>query len=62
MVVLVTCKNEKDLIKTKGARVVTTLYINISDGQGQITPESMTVSGRILNSSKLSAFPCHLQE
>ena len=28
MVVLVTCKNEKDPIKNEGARVFTTLYIN----------------------------------
>ena len=54
MVVLVTCNNEKDPIKNEGARVVTTLYINFSDGQGQITQESMMVSSRNLNSSKLS--------
>ena len=52
MVVLVTCKNE-DPIKNEGARVFTTLYINFSDAQGHITPESMMVSGRNLNSSKL---------
>ena len=32
----------------------TTLYINFSDTQGQITLESVVVSGRNLNSSKLS--------
>ena len=32
----------------------TTLYINFSDVQGQITLESVPVSGRNLNSSKLS--------
>ena len=53
MVVLVTCKNE-DQIKNEGARVFTTLYINFSDAQEQITPESVVVSGRNLNSSKLS--------
>ena len=31
----------------------TTLYINISDAQGQITPESMVVSGRNLNAAKV---------
>ena len=36
MVVLLTCKNE-DPIKNRGARVFTTLYINFSDTQGQIT-------------------------
>ena len=37
MNVLVTCKYEEDLIKNEGARVVTTLYSNFSDAQGQIT-------------------------
>ena len=36
------------------ALVFTTLYINFSDAQGQITLESVVVSGRNLNSSKLS--------
>ena len=38
MVVLVTCKNEEDPIKIEGARVFTTLYIDYSDPQGQLTP------------------------
>ena len=54
MVVLVTCKNEEDPIQNEGAMVFTTLYINFSDAQGQITPELVVVSGRNLNSSKLS--------
>ena len=54
MVVLLTCKNEEDPIKNRGARVFTTLYINFSDAQGQITLELVVVSGRNLNSSKLS--------
>ena len=54
MVVLLTCKNEEDPIKNRGARVFTTLYINFSDALGQITLESVAVSGRNLNSSKLS--------
>ena len=54
MVVLLTCKNKEDPIKNKGARVFTTLYINFSDAQGQITLESVLVSGRNWNSSKLS--------
>ena len=61
MVVLVTCQNEEDLIKKVGARVFTTLYINVSDAQGQITLELVVVSGRNLNSSKLScmsSLPC----
>ena len=54
MDVLVTCKYEKDLIKNEGARVDTTLYSNFSDAQGQITLVLVSVSGRNLNSSKLS--------
>ena len=54
MNVLITCKYEEDPIKNRGARVFTTLYINFSDMQGQITLESVVVSGRNLNSSKLS--------
>ena len=34
--------------------MVTTLYVNFSDAQGQITLESVAVSGQNLNSSKLS--------
>ena len=51
---LITCKYEEDLIKNEGARVVTTLYINISDAQGQITLVLVVVSCRNLNSSKFS--------
>ena len=54
MDVLVTCKYEKDPIKNEGARVDTTLYSNFSDAQGQITLVLVSVSGRNLNSSKLS--------
>ena len=41
MVVLVTCKNEEDRIKKEGARVVTTLFINFSDAQGELTPKKI---------------------
>ena len=54
MVVLLTCKNKEDSIKNEGARVFTTLYIDFSDAQGQITLESVVVSSRNWNSSKLS--------
>ena len=54
MDVLVTCKYEEDPIKNEGARADTTLYSNFSDAQGQITLVSVSVSGRNLNSSKLS--------
>ena len=33
----VACKNEDDPIKNEGARVVTTLFIDFSDAQGQLT-------------------------
>ena len=51
MAVFLTCKNEKDPIKNEGARVLTRLYINFSDAQGQLTPQSVVESGR--NSNKL---------
>ena len=54
MVVLLTCKNKEDPIKNRGPRDFTILYINFSDAQGQITLELVSVSGRNLNSSKLS--------
>ena len=37
MVVLVTCKNEEDPVNNNGARVVTTLFIDFSNAQGQPT-------------------------
>ena len=55
MVVLVTFKNNEDPIKNEGTRMFTILYIKFADAQGQITPESVVVSGRNLNSFKL---PC----
>ena len=54
MDVLITCKYEEYPIKNEGARVDTTLYSNFSDVQGQITLVLVAVSGRNLNSSKLS--------
>ena len=43
MNVLITCKYEEDPIKNRGARVLTTLYVNFSDTQGQITLEWVVV-------------------
>ena len=54
MHVLITWQYEEDPIKHRGARVFTTLYINFSDAEGQITLELVVVSDRNLNSSKLS--------
>ena len=52
MGLLVACKNEEDSIKNEGARVVTTLYINFSDAQGQLTLKSVMESCQNSNSSK----------
>ena len=54
MDVLVTCQYKEDPIKNRGVTVFTTLYINFSDAQGQITHELVVISGQNLNSSKLS--------
>ena len=64
MVVVVTCKNGEDLIKNEGATVFTTIYINFSDAQGQITLKLVVISGRNLNSSKLicmSSLPARMR-
>ena len=53
MGLLVACKIEEDQIKNEGARVVTTLFINLSDAQGQLTPKSVSESCRNSNSFKL---------
>ena len=45
MVVLVTCKNEEDPLKNEGARVVTAVFIDFSDAQVQLTPQSKVGSG-----------------
>ena len=50
---LVDCKNEQDPIKDEGARVVTTLFINFSKAQGQLTAKSVMESSPNSNSSKL---------
>ena len=44
MVVLITCKNEEDPIKNEGARMLTTLFIDFSDAQGQLTLKSVMES------------------
>ena len=45
MIVLITCKNEEDPIKNEGTRVLTRLYVDFSDTQGQLTPKSVVKSG-----------------
>ena len=44
-------KNE-DPIENGGTRVVTTIYIDFSDAQGQLTPKSVMESSRNSNSAK----------
>ena len=52
---LVACKNEEeeDPMQNEGARVVTTLFINFYDAQGELTPKSVMESCPNSNSSKL---------
>ena len=50
---LVACKNEEDPIKNEGAREVTTLFMNFSDAQGQLTPKSVMESCRNSDPSQL---------
>ena len=44
MCLLVACKNEENPIKNEGARVVTTLFIDSSDPQGQLILKSVMES------------------
>ena len=53
MGLLVACKNEEDPINNEGDRVVTTLIINFSDAQGQLTLKSVMESCQNSNPSKL---------
>ena len=51
---VVACKNDDDdPIKNEGARVVTTLFIDFRDAQGQLTPKSVMKSCQNSNSSEL---------
>ena len=45
MYVLVPSKNREDPNKNEGARVATTLNIDFSNTQGQLTPQSEVRSG-----------------
>ena len=45
MNVLVSSKYKENLIKNEGARVATTLNIDFSNRQGQLTPQSRVESG-----------------
>ena len=50
---LVACKNEEEPIKNEGATVVTTLFINFSDAQGELTPKTVMESCPNSNSSEI---------
>ena len=50
---LVTSKNKEDPNKNEGARVATTLNIDFSHSQGQITLQSRVRSGCNSNSSEM---------
>ena len=45
--------NEEDPNINEGTRVLTNLYVDVSDTQGQLTPQSVVESRRNSNSSKL---------
>ena len=62
MVVLITYKNKVDLIKNEGARVFTTLHIDFSDAQGQITQSRWWYLAEIGTHSSFYVCPCYLQE
>ena len=51
--VLVTFKNKEEPNKNEGASVATTLNIDFSNTQGQVTPRSEVGSGRNSNSSAM---------
>ena len=53
MGLIVACKNQEDPIKNEGARVVTSLFINFLDVQGQLTPKSVMESCGNSNSFEL---------
>ena len=53
MDVLVTSKNKEETNKNEGASMATTLNIDFSNTQGQITPRSEVRSGRNSNSSEM---------
>ena len=60
IVVLLSCKNQVDLIKNEGAKVFRTLYIDFSDAQGQLTP--LSVVGSCRNSNSYVLVTCKNEE
>ena len=62
MGLLVVCKNEDDPIINEGARVVTTLFINFSGAQGQLTPKSVMDLAEFRTHQSFYGWSCYLQE
>ena len=62
MVVLHTGKNEEDLIKNEGARVLKRLYDIFSDAQGQLTPSQRQNSAQIRTHPSFYSCPHYLQK
>ena len=64
IIVLVICKNKEDPSKNESIRVVTTFFYMsmgfFQDAQGQLIPQSLVRSCRILNPSQ--SCPPYLQE
>ena len=59
MAILVTAKYEEDPIKIESAGVATTLNINFSNTQGQITPSDLV---EIRTHPRCYECPCYFQE
>ena len=58
-------KNEEDPIKNEGARVLTSLLLDFSDAQGQLTPKSAAEFRQNSNSFKLlllSSLPARMKK
>ena len=68
MVVLVTCKNEEDLSKNEGTKVVTRFsqYKSMEicpDTQGQLTPQTLSLIWQNVKPIQdFNGCPCYLQE
>ena len=65
IVVLLTCKNHEDPIRNEGARVLTSLLLDFSDAQGQLTQQSMVESCPMSNLSEilwLSSIPARMKK
>ena len=58
---LVTSKYEEDPTKIEGARVATTQNNDLSNTQGQLTPQS-EVRAEIRTHPRYYSCPCYLQE